>query len=96
MRRLSLDVSPASVAASSAATLAGIRKLVVNHTIQPDDHVVSVLTGNLLKDPDYIYRYHTGQLKTPGGEPITSTYGNRPIDVAANADAVVGMLEKLQ
>ncbi len=81
---------------ASAATLAGIRKLVANHTIQPDDHVVGVLTGNLLKDPDYIYRYHTGQLKTPGGEPITSTYGNRPIDVAANADAVVGMLEKLQ
>ena len=81
---------------ASAATLAGIRKLVANHIIQPDDHVVGVLTGNLLKDPDYIYRYHTGQLKTPAGEPITSTYGNRPIDVAANADAVVGMLEKLQ
>ena len=22
--------------------------------------VVAVLTGNVLKDPDYIYRYHTG------------------------------------
>ena len=30
-----------------------------------DADVVAVLTGNVLKDPDYIYRYHTGQLEAP-------------------------------
>jgi hypothetical protein len=25
--------------------------------------VVAVLTGNVLKDPDHIYHYHTGVLK---------------------------------
>jgi len=46
---------------ASAATLAGIRKLTAGGVIDRDADVVAVLTGNLLKDPDYIYRYHTGQ-----------------------------------
>jgi threonine synthase len=35
---------------ASAATLAGVRKLVANGVIKHDDFVVGVLTGNLLKD----------------------------------------------
>jgi len=35
---------------ASAATLAGIRKLVAQGVIRRDEHVVGVLTGNLLKD----------------------------------------------
>ncbi len=50
---------------ASAATLAGIRKLTERGVIDKGADVVAVLTGNLLKDPDYIYRYHTGQLKAP-------------------------------
>src|SRR5579872_5208604 len=48
---------------ASAATLAGIRKLTQSGVIRRDADVVAVLTGNVLKDPDYIYRYHTGQLR---------------------------------
>ncbi len=48
---------------ASAATLAGIRKLTAAGTIRADEDVVAVLTGNVLKDPDYIYRYHTGELQ---------------------------------
>src|SRR5581483_2835951 len=44
---------------ASAATLAGIRKLTAGGVIARDADVVAVLTGNVLKDPDYIYRYHT-------------------------------------
>ena len=51
---------------ASAATLAGIRKLTARGVIDRGADVVAVLTGNLLKDPDYIYRYHTGQLEAPG------------------------------
>jgi threonine synthase len=77
---------------ASAATLAGIRRLVASGDIQPSDDVVAVLTGNLLKDPDYIYRYHTGELKTPAGVPIRSTYANEPVVVPNDPDAIGAIL----
>src|SRR5262249_43916981 len=57
---------------ASAATLAGLRKLIAARTIARDADVVAVLTGNVLKDPDYVYRYHTDQLKAPDGSKIES------------------------
>ncbi len=56
---------------ASAATLAGIRKLRGAGIIASDADVVAVLTGNVLKDPDYIFKYHTGVLKAPDSSPIT-------------------------
>jgi threonine synthase len=77
---------------ASAATLAGIRKLTASGVIDPCADVVAVLTGNLLKDPDYIYRYHTGKLEAPGGIPIASRYGNQPIVVPNDADRIADLL----
>ena len=73
---------------ASAATLAGIRKLTRAGVIASDADVVGVLTGHVLKDPDYIYRYHTGQLEAPGGRAIESTFGNRPVVAPNDADAI--------
>jgi threonine synthase len=53
---------------ASAATLAGIRKLTAAGMIDRTADVVAVLTGNVLKDSDYIYRYHTSALKAPMGQ----------------------------
>jgi threonine synthase len=78
---------------ASAATLAGIRKLTRSGVIRASDDVIAVLTGNVLKDPDYIYQYHSGKLKDPGGNPIESKYGNRPEVVPNDADAIAGILE---
>ncbi|MBX9600780.1 MAG: threonine synthase [Bryobacteraceae bacterium] len=78
---------------ASAATLAGIRKLTAAGVMDPDADVVAILTGNVLKDPDYIYRYHTGALKAPGGGAIASTYGNRPVVVPNDAERIAAMLE---
>lgn len=64
---------------ASAASLAGLKKLIAEGTIPSDSDVVCVLTGHLLKDPDYVYNYHTDQLKTADGDSITSTFGNAPI-----------------
>jgi threonine synthase len=64
---------------ASAASLAGLKKLVDAGTIDRSADVVAILTGHLLKDPDYVYRYHTDQLKTPSGDKITSTFGNAPV-----------------
>ncbi len=77
---------------ASAATLAGLRKLRAAGVIARDDTVVAVLTGNLLKDPDYIYRYHTGQLKTPGGEAIRSTFANQPTVVPNDPEKIAALL----
>ena len=54
--------------------------------------VVAALTGNVLKDPDYIYKYHTGQLDAPGGTRITSTFGNRSTVVPNDADKIAALL----
>jgi threonine synthase len=53
-----------------------------------------VLTGHVLKDPDYIYGYHTGALKDPGGRLIQSNYANRPTVVPNDADQIARVLEK--
>jgi len=81
---------------ASAATLAGIRKLTAAGVMASNADVVAVLTGNLLKDPDYIYGYHTGQLTAPGGEKIRSTYGNQPTVVPNDADKIASLLEVTQ
>jgi threonine synthase len=80
---------------ASAATLAGIKKLRSAGIIRSADHVVAVLTGNLLKDPDYIYRYHTGQLKNGLGESLVSTFGNHPRVVENSAESIVKTLREM-
>jgi len=77
---------------ASAATLAGIKKLTEAGTIRAEEDVVAVLTGNVLKDPDYIYRYHTGELKDPDGRTIDASLGNRPLVVPNDAEAIAKML----
>jgi threonine synthase len=78
---------------ASAATLAGIRKLTQAGTMDRSADVVAVLTGNLLKDPDYIYRYHTGQLADPSGAALTSSFGNQPVVVPNDADSIARILQ---
>jgi threonine synthase len=41
---------------ASATTLAGIRKLVAQKAIDPDAHIVALLTGHVLKDTEYIIK----------------------------------------
>ncbi|HEY1204597.1 MAG: threonine synthase [Bryobacteraceae bacterium] len=77
---------------ASAATLAGIRKLRAAGVMRADEDVVAVLTGNLLKDPDYIYRYHTGQLTTPSGAKILPTFANQPTVVPNDPDRIAELL----
>jgi threonine synthase len=77
---------------ASAATLAGIRKLTSNGVIRGDADVVAVLTGNVLKDPDYIFKYHTGGLKAPDGSAIESTFGNKPVVVPNDPDRIARLL----
>ena len=77
---------------ASAATLAGIRKLTAAGVIRRDADVVAVLTGHVLKDPDYIFKYHTGQLKAPDGTAIASTFGNGPTVVPNDPERISALL----
>ncbi len=77
---------------ASAATLAGIRKLTAAGIIAKNADVVAALTGNVLKDPDYIYKYHTGKLEAPGGVKLQSTFGNKSIVVPNDPDRIAALL----
>ena len=72
---------------ASAASVAGVRKLVAEGTIRPDQTVVAVLTGNLLKDPSATVAYHTGEWPA-------AAYANPPVQVAAELEAVRKVIEK--
>jgi len=51
-----------------------------------------VLTGNVLKDPDYIYKYHMGELDDPKGLRLTSRFANRPVVVPNDPKRIAEML----
>ena len=78
---------------ASAATLAGIRQLVAAGPIGPTDDVAAILTGHLLKDPDYVYRYHSGRLETPSGEQIRSELENAPVTLPCDPARIAELLE---
>ena len=65
---------------ASAASLAGLRRLVAEGAIAPDASAVAVLTGHVLKDADAVVAYHLGERDRPGA--------NRPISVAAELPAL--------
>ena len=73
---------------ASAASVAGTRKLVSQGIIQPDETVVSILTGNLLKDPGATVAYHSGEW-------VNARLANAPLQVDANLDSVRRVIETL-
>ena len=86
---------------ASATTVAGIRKLIQTKEIDPDEDVVAVLTGNLLKDPDYTVNYHQNSLYQEATyrnellekkDKIRSTFANGPIKVRANKEEILKVL----
>jgi threonine synthase len=55
---------------ASAATVAGIKKLVKEEIIEKDETVVGILTGHMLKDPDTIINYHLNSKNKFANTPI--------------------------
>ncbi|MFN3336838.1 MAG: pyridoxal-phosphate dependent enzyme, partial [Thermomicrobium sp.] len=70
---------------ASAAAVAGVRKLVAQGIIRPGEHVVAVLTGHVLKDPDTILKYHLSEEQRP--------LANRPVTIEPTLSALRGALE---
>jgi len=78
---------------ASAATLAGIRKLVSAGSMGASDEVVAVLTGNVLKDPTYTYEYHTRKLLFRDNTPIESNLANEPVLVPYDLSRITTLLD---
>jgi threonine synthase len=78
---------------ASATTVAGIRQLVASKFIGRDDDVVAVLTGHVLKDTNYVIKYHEGELIV--GEEhqlLTGAFRNPPARVKATKEAILEYL----
>jgi threonine synthase len=82
---------------ASAVTLAGLKKLVKQKFVRPDETVVLVLTGNLLKDPDYTIEFHRGELfKESENANTLNSLRRPPIILDATLDAVIRTLEQAE
>ena len=83
---------------ASAVTLAGLKKLVRSGFVQASESVVLILTGHLLKDPEYTIQFHRGDLSVPRMtdeefRTLTAKQRKSPIVLEADADAVLRTLE---
>ena len=85
---------------ASAVTLAGLKKLVKQGFVKPNESVVLVLTGNLLKDPDFTIEFHRGELfketKLEGASSDLNALRRPPIVLDATLDAVLRTLEQAE
>ena len=80
---------------ASATTVAGIRNLVTAGVIGKDESVVAVLTGHVLKDTDYLIKYHNQTLVTENKVRIRGTFANSITRVAARPCAIESALKEL-
>ncbi|MBN2336201.1 threonine synthase [Candidatus Bathyarchaeota archaeon] len=80
-----IDAAGVGCEPASAASVAGARKLREMGVIDPDEEVVCILTGNLMKDPDNTVKYHLGELN------MEARRMNRPVQVEPD----IGSIERL-
>ena len=82
---------------ASAVTLAGLKKLRARGFVKPGEFVVLILTGHLLKDPDFTIKFHRGDLFEGTSEERhaiqTKSLQRAPIVLDATLSAVVGALD---
>src|SRR5271166_823455 len=83
---------------ASAVSLAGLKKLVKSGFVQPSESAVLVLTGHVLKDPEYTIKFHRADLTVPRMaddefHALTARQRKAPIVLDANADAILRALE---
>ena len=85
---------------ASAVTLAGLKKMLRQGFVKPEETVVLVLTGNLLKDPDFTMEFHQGTLFQGTADERESAKLDRfrhpPVVIDATLDAVMKTLEQAE
>ncbi|KPJ56426.1 MAG: threonine synthase, partial [Planctomycetes bacterium DG_58] len=84
---------------ASAASVAGLKLLVEQGIISPDDRVACVLTGHVLKDPNVSVDYHSlklGEFRKKYADKFEVTrlsFPNHPIQVPNDLEAILKTLE---
>ncbi|OGV54575.1 MAG: threonine synthase [Lentisphaerae bacterium GWF2_52_8] len=86
-----VDAAGIGAEPASCCSVAGAKKLVDAGIIHPDETVVGILTGNVLKDPDAVIGYHQDTLRDKG---IVGTYANKPQLIKPSVAAVQAALGK--
>ena len=81
---------------ASAVSLAGLKKLVRQGFVRPQESVVLVLTGHLLKDPDFTMEFHRGDLFQGSAHAALEPLRRPPIVLDAKLDAVIQVLEQAE
>ncbi|HVT90435.1 MAG TPA: threonine synthase [Tepidisphaeraceae bacterium] len=82
---------------ASAASVAGLSKLLAEQVVSPSESVVCILTGHELKDPGATVKYHTGidlkaaQDLAPRSEPH-GKLANQPVPVDDDLESIVKAL----
>jgi threonine synthase len=83
---------------ASAVTLAGLKKLVKQGFVKSGETVVLILTGHLLKDPEFTLKFHRGDLfagsKYENEAKILAAAQRAPMVLDATPEAVVRELQK--
>jgi threonine synthase len=81
---------------ASAVTLAGLKKLRQRGFVEAGESVVLILTGHLLKDPDFTIKFHRGDLFEGTSKAAEATQAKHlqraPLVLDANLDAVIAAL----
>ena len=82
---------------ASAVTLAGLKKLRQRGFVKAGESVVLILTGHLLKDPDFTIKFHRGDLFEGTREAAEAAPAKplqrAPVVLDANLGAVIGVLD---
>lgn len=84
---------------ASAVTLAGLKKLRATGFVKPGEMVVLILTGHLLKDPDFTIKFHRGDLFSDSPMPDESrlqharSLQRAPVVLDADLGAVIAALD---
>jgi threonine synthase len=81
--KAAIDATGIGCEPASAASLAGLKRLVREGIVRPGDTAVALLTGHVLKDTESIIAYHLD-----GAESAQRPGANRPLRVAAELPAL--------
>jgi threonine synthase len=84
---------------ASAVTLAGLKKLVRQGFVKRQERVVLILTGHLLKDPEYTLKFHRRELLPQAAADERrklDAYRRAPLEVEAKVEAVLRVLEQAE
>jgi threonine synthase len=83
---------------ASAVTLAGLKKLVKQGFVKSGESVVLILTGHVLKDPEFTLQFHRGDLFTGSAHETAAKtlkpQQRAPLVLDATVDAVIETLER--